>query len=86
MIYKIIITKHALKEIINLPAKTSKQVSLVIDDLANNPRPHGSKKLKGEKEYLWRVRVGDYRIIYQIAETIKVVEIRKVGHRKDIYQ
>lgn len=86
MIYKIIITKNALKEISSLPTKTSKQISVVIDRLANNPRPHGCKKLKGENEYLWRVRVGDYRIIYQIEDTIKVVEVRKVGHRKDIYE
>ena len=86
MIFKIVITKHALKEITNLPTKTSKQVIAVIDDLASNPRPDGCKKLKGKKEYLWRVRVGDYRIIYQIEDLIKVIEIRKVGHRKNIYE
>ena len=84
--YQINITKHALKEISSLPNKVSKQISLTIDDLAENPRPTGCKKLKGEKEYLWRVRVGDYRIIYKIEDVVKVVEIRKVGHRKDIYE
>ena len=84
--YKITITKHALKEIGALPAKTCKEISAVIDALANNPRPAGCKKLKAEKEYLWRVRAGSYRIIYLIEDTIKVVEIRKVGHRKEVYQ
>jgi mRNA interferase RelE/StbE len=84
--YQINITKHALKEIIGLPAKISKQVSLTIDELAVNPRPVGCKKLKGEKEYLWRVRVGDYRIIYKIEDVVKVIEIRKVGHRKKVYE
>lgn len=84
--YQINITKHAFKEIIGLPAKISKQVSLTIDELAVNPRPVGCKKLKGEKEYLWRVRVGDYRIIYKIEDVVKVIEIRKVGHRKKVYE
>lgn len=61
-------------------------MSLTIDELAVNPRPVGCKKLKGEKEYLWRVRVGDYRIIYKIEDVVKVIEIRKVGHRKNIYE
>ncbi len=83
--YEISITKHALKEMISLPTKASKQLALAIDELADEPRPKGCKKLKGEKEYLWRVRVGDYRIIYQIDDVIKIIEIRKVGHRKNIY-
>jgi len=44
------------------------------------------QKLKGEKEYLWRVRSGNYRIIYLITDSIQVVEIRKVGHRKNVYE
>ena len=84
--YQINISKHALKEITSLPTKICKQISLTIDDLAVDPRPVGCKKLKGEKEYLWRVRVGDYRIIYKIEDVVKVIEIRKVGHRKNIYE
>jgi mRNA interferase RelE/StbE len=84
--YKIDITKHAFKEIAALPIKIKTQVSKTIDGLKENPRPTGCKKLKGEKDYLWRLRVGDYRIIYTIEDIIKVIEIRKVGHRKDIYE
>ena len=83
--YKLVIVKRALKELVKLPSKTSKQITLSIDELANDPRPQGSKKLKGEKESLWRIRVGNYRVIYAIEDTIKIVEVRKVGHRKDIY-
>ena len=50
------------------------------------PRPAGSKKLQGASENLWRIRTGDYRIIYAIEDTIKIIEIRKIGHRKDIYR
>jgi mRNA interferase RelE/StbE len=58
---------------------------LAIDSLANNPRPNGSKKLVSQKETLWRIRVGDYRIIYSIEDVLKILEIRRIGHRKDIY-
>jgi mRNA interferase RelE/StbE len=51
--------------------------------LANDPRPAGCKKLKGRDGY--RIRVGDYRIIYQIIDHVLVVEVVALGHRKDIY-
>jgi mRNA interferase RelE/StbE len=85
-VYKIVISKSALKDMVRLPVKTNTQISKAIDKLADNPRPAGCKKLKGEKEYMWRIRVGDYRILYTIAEEVKVVDIRKIGHRKDIYE
>lgn len=82
--YNITFKKSAEKEIYKLPAPIAKRVSVAIDKLAQNPRPVGSKKLEGQKENLWRIRIGDYRII-SIEDEIKIVEIRKIGHRKDIY-
>jgi len=61
-------------------------ISHAIDALEENPRPSGCKKLKDATENLWRIRVGDYRIIYVIADEVKIVDVRKVGHRKDIYE
>jgi len=84
--YQVAIRKQALKEMDRLPTKTSRQISKAIDQLAENPRPHGCKKLKGEHEYMWRIRVGDYRVLYIIEDQIKIVEVRKIGHRKDIYE
>ena len=55
-----------------------------IAELADNPRPHGYKKLKGEDAY--RIRVGDYRIIYEIEDNIILVTVVSVGHRKDVYK
>ena len=49
------------------------------------PRPSGCKKISGMREVLWRVRVGDYRVIYAVDDAIRVVEVRRVGHRGDIY-
>ena len=83
--YQIIIHKQALKELVQLSKKDNQKITLAIDKLAENPRPVGCKKLKGEHEYIWRIRVGDYRILYSIDEGVKIVEVGKVGHRKDIY-
>ena len=85
MSYRISIRKAALKELEVLPLKESRKVSAAIDSLAENPRPSGCKKLKGEQEYIWRIRVGDYRVLYKIDDEILVVEVGKIGNRKDIY-
>ena len=55
-----------------------------IENLTYNPTPINSKKLKGNLGY--RVRIGDYRILYTIDKTIQIVEIYKIGHRRDIYR
>ena len=86
MSYKIQINKHVLKDLEILPIKTNRAIAKAIDDLSDNPRPEGSKKLKGQIEYMWRIRVGDYRVLYTIEDEIKIVEITKIGHRKNIYK
>jgi mRNA interferase RelE/StbE len=84
--YKIIISESALKQMHKLQKPVVKTLQLSVDKLAENPRPAGVKKLKGNNEDLYRIRVGDYRIVYSIEDTIQVVDIRKIGHRKDIYK
>jgi mRNA interferase RelE/StbE len=84
--YAIRFKKSAEKELERLPAQIIKRISKAIDLLTENPRPAGSKKLEGQKESLWRIRIGDYRVIYLVEDVIKIVEIRKIGHRKDIYE
>ena len=83
--YSIIIKKSAAKEMELLPTQIIKPITKAILNLANTPRPAGSKKLKGNKNYFWRIRVGDYRVIYSIDDVIKIIDVQKVGHRKDIY-
>ncbi len=85
MIYIVVIRKQALKELEHLPKKDNQQISKAVDKLSDNPRPDGCKKLKGESEHMWRIRVGNYRVLYTIEDQIKIVEVRKIGHRKDIY-
>jgi mRNA interferase RelE/StbE len=83
--YTITFKKSAEKELDKLPTQAIKRISRAIDGLGNNPRPPGSKKLEGERESLWRIRTGDYRIIYLIEDVIKIVDIRRISHRKDVY-
>ena len=84
--YKIIIKREALKELERLPRKISVSITAAIELLSNDPRPIGCKKLKGANENLWRIRVGDYRVIYLIEDTVRIVNVRKIGNRKDIYE
>ena len=84
--FKIVFKRSAEKELSKLPTTVIRRIVPVIDDLANNPRPIGSKKLEAQKDELWRVRVGDYRIVYLIEDVLQILEVQKVGHRKDIYK
>lgn len=82
--YRIEIKKSAAKEIEQLPRKDMKAVIYVIGSLSDDPRPHGSKKLSGQEKY--RIRCGDYRILYAIEDNVLIVYVVKVGHRKDVYR
>jgi mRNA interferase RelE/StbE len=69
-----------------LQKQVVKKIEKAIDALAENPRPVGVKKLKGDSEDLYRIRSGDYRVVYAIDDGIRIVDIRKIGNRKDIYK
>ena len=84
--YAVRFKKSAEKELERLPTQIIRRISKAIDSLAENPRPVGSKKLQGQKESLWRIRIGDYRVIYLVEDVIKIIEIRRISHRKDIYE
>jgi mRNA interferase RelE/StbE len=84
--YKVIVLRSAEKDLSRLPSHVVKRIFPALENLAINPRPAGSKKLVGQDENLWRLRIGDYRIIYLIEDKVRIVEIRKAGHRKDIYE
>jgi len=84
--YKVTVSSSAEKELYKLPDTIIKRIGIAIESLAAEPRPLGSKKLKGTEENLWRIRNGDYRVLYDIKEIIKIIDIKKVGHRKEIYK
>ena len=85
MSFQIVIARKAWKELSSLPKNSVRKISASIEKLSYNPRPVGCKKLKGEEEILWRIRSGDYRIIYSVDDTVRIVEVRRIGHRKNIY-
>jgi len=81
--YKIEIKKSATKEIERLPRSILKRVLEKIQSLSEAPRPSGCKKLTADEKY--RLRVGDYRILYSIEDDILVIYVVKVAHRKKVY-
>jgi mRNA interferase RelE/StbE len=86
MSYKLVIKKSAAKALEALPNKFVKPITGAILDLANTPRPIGCKKLKGKQTDIWRIRVGNYRVLYEIDDEVRIIDILDVGHRKDIYE
>lgn len=85
MSYTVVFKPTAEKELDELPEYIAKKVSYVVDNLQINPRPFGSKKLVGMSN-VWRQRVGDYRILYEIHDNMSLVRVLRVRHRKEAYQ
>ena len=83
--YEVRISKAADKELQRLPEKLQKRIVDAAEALEENPRPHGSIKLVGEDD-LWRIRVGEYRIVYEIHDDVLIVLVVRIGHRRDIYR
>jgi len=82
--YRIEIKKSAVKELHAIPKKDLKKIVSVIASLSDDPRPEGCIKLSDGEKY--RVRKGNYRILYSIEDEILVIYVVKVGHRKDVYR
>jgi mRNA interferase RelE/StbE len=84
--YRIEIARSAAKEYRALPAQVAKRVKAAIDSLAANPRPAGKSVKITASIDRWRVRVGDYRAVYEIDDAEHLVVIVLVRHRKDVYR
>ena len=84
MVYTLNFSKQAYKQLAYINEPYYSNVKKAITNLTKNPRPQGYKKLKGRDGY--RIRTGDYRIIYTIFDKILTVEVVAIGHRKDIYE
>jgi mRNA interferase RelE/StbE len=83
--YRVLIERSAEKDLKRLASEVRVRAVTAIQSLAKNPRPSGSRKLTGTSND-WRIRVGDYRIIYEIADEIRIVRINRVRHRGDAYR
>ena len=84
MRYEVRIIRTAEKEMDKLPKAIHPHISRRILSLEDNPRPRGAKKLSGREEY--RLRVGDYRVLYTIDDKGCVVTVFAVGHRREVYR
>jgi mRNA interferase RelE/StbE len=83
--FTIVFARSARKELESLPDRIVEKVLPKIEGLANSPKPVGSRKLSGEKN-MWRLRVGDYRVVYTVDDRRRLVDIVAVRHRKDAYR
>jgi mRNA interferase RelE/StbE len=83
--YQIEFSNAALKQLKKLPVKVRTRIQTKIDELADNPRPNGVIKLE-DSDKGYRIRVGNYRVLYDIFDDVLVVSVVRVGHRKDVYR
>lgn len=85
MSYSVRLAPAAVRQLRKLPPDARRRIQAAIEILAETPRPPGAKKLSGSISD-WRVRTGDYRIIYEIRDAQLIVLVVTMGHRRDIYQ
>jgi mRNA interferase RelE/StbE len=84
MTYSVSLLRRAQKELADLPEDSYARVRDAVQALVEEPRPSGCKKLKGREG--WRIRVGDYRVIYDIDDDEKTILVVHIGHRRDVYR
>jgi mRNA interferase RelE/StbE len=84
MKFQIILPKSVQKELNRLPDEIANRILTRVAELETNPRPPDVKKLKGRAA--WRIRVGDYRVIYEIHDRVLQIIVITIGHRREIYR
>ena len=83
--YRVELRPAALRDLRKLEPAIRGRVGVAIDQLAQNPRPVGVEKLQGQ-ENRYRVRVGEYRVLYEIEDRVLLVLVIRIGHRRDVYR
>jgi mRNA interferase RelE/StbE len=83
--YQVKFKSSAAKEFRKLPSGIKERIRQAVNQLTENPRPSGVVKLKGE-DRLFRIRIGEYRIVYEIDDSAKLVRVTRVRHRQDVYR
>ncbi len=84
MTYRVEFMAAAARQVRTLPRVARERVLDAIEDLGEDPRPHGSKKLVGERT-AWRIRVGDHRVIYDVHDAQLVIVVVRAEHRREVY-
>ena len=83
--YRVVFARSARRELEGLETTVARRIISRVETLTTNPRPHGCVKLQGASD-LWRIRIGDYRVVYAIDDNERLVDIRVVRHRSDAYR
>ena len=83
--YRVVLTSSAARELKRLSSQLNERVVPRLENLAANPRPPGCQKLKGGHNE-WRIRVGDYRVVYTIDDAALLVEVTRIRHRSEVYE
>ena len=86
MIYLVELENRAIRELRDLPVQTARRVDRAIEGLARNPLPSGALKVRGRVGDGWRIRVGDYRILYTVDDEQSLVRIYRIRHRREAYR
>ena len=81
--YRVVVRKSVAKDLKGIPKKDVRRILAAIESLADDPRPPGAKKLSGQERY--RLRQGNYRILYSIEDDRLIVCVVRVGDRRDVY-
>lgn len=83
--YEVRFVTSAANEYRSLPTHIKDRIAVAVEELKKNPRPMGVRKLKGH-ERLYRIRVGEYRLVYEIHDKAKLVHVTRVRHRREVYR
>lgn len=86
MSYNLLLERTAEKDLRDLPAQILRRVDKRLLALSDEPRSRGSLKLKGKEGEGWRIKVGDYRILYTIDDTRKTIKVYRIKHRREAYR
>jgi mRNA interferase RelE/StbE len=84
--YRVLLDARAAKQLESLPEPIVQTIDQAILTLASNARPAGVKRLRGKMKEGWRIRVGNYRILYRIDDDARTVRIFEIGHRREVYR
>ena len=83
--YRVFLERAAEKDLKSLSSKLHNRIIVALQTLAKNPRPSGCRKLTGA-DHDWRIRVGEYRIVYEIDDAAQIVRVNRVRHRREVYR
>lgn len=83
--YQIRLSSQSYKFLNDLNLKTRSRIFSKIEKLKENPTPHGSKRIKGTRDELFRIRIGEYRVLYEVDKGVEIIAVIRIGKRANVY-